>query len=533
MTTSKSPVDGLRPLPARPNLEFEKKRARRMVLESTLGVSVAQETAKNVETDEETTLHAETGHETAIRAEAGMETAIYAEARRREEPRAGLPNAGMKLSDAHLLIAREYGFASWRRLSTYYKTWQLHELSGPNRWNFSSKNVNDEVARLLKGNGTGVHDVVEYTSDAPAEFTAFSQSQLAAIAAFVPRFYGATNAEIRNSTLSEAEAQLVVARLRKFPSWEAMQARLKEDAWRNKHPKYQGAPTGTDKALEAIRNRDGDMLVRVLETFPDCFYGPSLNDSLRIGPVWEIIKQFMQVGDTATRNLLDRLAVAGVEVQQHLNSELLAGPFFRIPTEQIKTFLELGADPNWVPPNGASVLEYAIMRYMNGEAVDLIAARVKPRKAFWIAAGLGDVATMRTFLNKRGQVTDAARRDRPDALMLGVAPVMTRAQRPNASDTEILSEAFYVAGINGRFEAMQDLLDLGVSVDYAPGRFTPLYLAIAHEMVEVVEFLVQRGADRDFMLEHRADSVRELSLRMMEDKERHPNAARIHALLSR
>jgi len=155
------------------------------------------------------------------------------------------------------------------------------------------------------------------------------------------------------------------------------------------------------------------------------------------------VKQFMQIGDAATRAMLERLALAGVPVQLHLNSELLGGPFFRIPTGQIRALLELGADPHGIPPNGASVLDHAIVRYMNGEAVDLIAARVKPRKAFWIAAALGDVTTMRAFRNKRGQMTDAARRDRPDALMLGVLPVMTRAQRPDASDTEILSEAFF------------------------------------------------------------------------------------------
>jgi len=80
---------------------------------------------------------------------------------------------------------------------------------------------------------------------------------------------------------------------------------------------------------------------------------------------------------------------------------------------------------------------------------------------------------------------------------------------------------------------MQELLDLGASVDYAPGRFPLLYLAVAHEMVDVVDFLVQRSADRDFRTEARGDSVRALSLRMMEDTVRHPNAARIHALLSR
>ena len=59
--------------------------------------------------------------------------------------------------------------------------------------------------------------------------------------------------------------------------------------------------------------------------------------------------------------------------------------------ETVRWYLDRGANPDWLPPNGITVLEHAIARYRNGTSVDLIAQRVRPRQALWIAAGLGDV----------------------------------------------------------------------------------------------------------------------------------------------
>ena len=66
----------------------------------------------------------------------------------------------------------------------------------------------------------------------------------------------------------------------------------------------------------------------------------------------------------------------------------------------MQRLLDLGADPDWIPPNGYSVLEHVIWRCWNGEVVDLIAARVKPREAFWIAAGLGDATAVKRYVDE-------------------------------------------------------------------------------------------------------------------------------------
>jgi hypothetical protein len=112
------------------------------------------------------------------------------------------------------------------------------------------------------------------------------------------------------------------------------------------------------------------------------------------------------------RELTDWLKAHGADLHNTLNHMLLG--YMGMPTEEVAWLLERGADPNWLPPNGITVLEHALIRYWNGAAVDLIAERVVPRKALWIAAGLGDVRALDRYFDRQGQPNDAAFRHRPD-----------------------------------------------------------------------------------------------------------------------
>jgi hypothetical protein len=137
-----------------------------------------------------------------------------------------------------------------------------------------------------------------------------------------------------------------------------------------------------------------------------------------------------------------------------------------------------------------TVLELALLRYWNPEAVDLIASRVTPRKAFWIAAGLGDVQTMLDFLDGKRNPTDAARRDRPDFIAAGLPATC----RPGADDLEIVWETFLVAGMNQRLAALDALLERGFPIDYGPWGMTLLEWAEGNRKNALVDFLKERGA---------------------------------------
>jgi hypothetical protein len=415
--------DGVSPHPEKPNLEFERKRAKRLLR--------------------------------ALR----EESPEALERARRQRVRSGrsAASAGFRLADAQLMIAREYGFSSWPKLVEYFSTWERHDAAGP----VSNPHLRSHYEFLVR-----------VLMDAHRDRRL---PRLGALAAFVPRFYGMTDAEILATPLTEEEAQLAVARQLRFSSWEALLAHTK--VARESEEEYLRTPMM--RAITARRANDREALDRMLEEHPEL-----LDSILRNALLAEL-----ETRTPEARQITDWLASRDADLAGTLNRMLLAGPNVR--TENVIYLLERGADPDWIAPSGMSVLEHALLMYWNPEAVELIARRVVPRKAFWIAAGLGDVQTMLSFLDEKGAPTDAARRDRPDFVAVGLP---SSPCRPGADDLEIVWEAFLVAGMNERLAALDALLDRGFPIDYAPWGSTLLEWAEGNRKNALVDFLKERGA---------------------------------------
>jgi hypothetical protein len=185
--------------------------------------------------------------------------------------------------------------------------------------------------------------------------------------------------------------------------------------------------------------------------------------------------------------------------------------------DEVRALLDLGADPNIVGPSGVPVLEHALLRYWNGDAVDVLAARATPRRALWIAAGLGDVDGVRGFLDRRGRPTAAARRLRPDFVAAGrVLPPL-----PDADDEELLVEAMLVAVLNERSAVLEYLASRGAPLNSLVFGWPLLTIAVGNGMAAVVECLVRCGADLDVRGEHPQDqhgSARELARTLFEQR---------------
>lgn len=457
--SSASSSDSLRPLPSRPNLEFEKKRAKKLVKEKA---------------------------------------------------------GALKLADAQLLIAREYGFASWRKLQAYYNTWQVHDRAGADGTPQSRIDLERSVRELL-GEFTTRHAMIEQPPD--------THGSGAAIAAYVPRFYGLTDQEIFSSTISEAEAQLVVARRSRFPDWKtACEFAASQAPERNHEP--QRIPVAVAAANRAVREGNIERLTQLFEENPEWKVAPDSGTQLR-GLVWDIIRFATRSPGAQSTALYDVLRAAGVDTQTFLNLALLGFVIPKMTTEEVQGLLDLGADPNWKPRNGFSVLEHAIIRYGNGDAVDLIAKRVTPRKTFWIAAGIGDVRTMLQFVSKDCVPTDAARLDRPDAGILGTGGTV----RPDASDREVVWEGFMMAALNSRANTMKALLDRGFPVDYTPVWYNALHASVSYRLERSVEFLLAHGANPDFKAWPDQKSPRELAETQKDYLPNDSAAHRIHALI--
>lgn len=189
----------------------------------------------------------------------------------------------------------------------------------------------------------------------------------------------------------------------------------------------------------------------------------------------------------------------------------------------MRWLLERGADPDWVAPNGASVLEHALIRYWNGEAVDLVAARTKPPKALWIAAGLGDIDRLRRFLDANGKPTPETRNRRPPFDAVGPH---TMAPHPDADDEEILMEAFVVAALNGRTNVLEYLAKRGFNVNSLVYGTPLITIAVGNAMTSVVECLIRCGADLDLRGQHNP-TARECAREMFENLSENTERRRI------
>lgn len=440
--------DGVSPLPEKPNLEYERKRAKRFLRALRDGRADALEHA------------------------------------RRRRVSGGGSASRWRLADAQLVVAREYGFASWPRLVEHFSTWERHDRAGPMAYSVHRDVCEYAVQRILRA----------HRERRPGG--------LDLLAAFVPRFYGMTDEEILATPLTEEEARLAVAREYRFPNWVAVAAFLDEldlsregvdPLGKRVAPRGEGNPWAhLDEVAAATRADDREALARLIEAHPELL-GVDPPAPKHIGLLRSSLLNELRERTPAAREKTDWLVSCGADLAGTLNRMLASGPMLGpgAKAEDVAYLLERGADPAWVAPNGISVLEHALLRYWNPEAVDFIASRVTPRKAFWVAAGLGDISTMLGFLDQKGAPTEAARRDRPDFIAAGLPSPPCR---PGAHALEVVWEAFFVAGINQRLAALDALLDRGFPVDAAPWGSTLLEWAEGNAKKPLADFLIEHGA---------------------------------------
>jgi len=456
-----SPSD-VRALPARPNLEFERKQAKKLLAQIRRGNSDAL---------------------TRVRAR------LKGTADRKPDE--------FKLADAQFTIAREYGFTSWPRLVEYFETLARHELSGARDRHHPQKN-HEAWARTIMAEH---RDRRAWTAQC--------------LTAYVPRFYGRTLDWVFASDVTIEDAQLASARMNRYPSWEVMMADIQPyDAWTEQD-------TPLMKAMRALRAEDLEGLERLTVEYPELLspaeQGHPRSDTL----ARNVLLHDVKTATPGSRRIYDWL-LERVDLGTTLNWMLLG--YMRMSTEDMQNLLDRGADPEWVPPNGYSVLEHVIWRCWNCDVVDLIARRVKPRQGFWISAGLGDAEAVRRYVHEDGSLTDEARQVRPDFTALGPMPVP---QNPNPDDQEIVWEAFLTAAFNQRFAVLDVLLDRGFPIDYIAWGQTVLHLAVGNGWLPLVEYLVKRGADVNLRGWRPHASARELAEEHAMNPHNLPNAQRI------
>ncbi|WP_310572035.1 Clp protease N-terminal domain-containing protein [Gemmatimonas sp.] len=459
-----------RSLPLRPNLEFERKEAKALLR--------------------------------LLRAGDG-------DARSRAQARLSAVQVGaldtLQLADAQLVIAREYGFASWPRLVRYFEEAErlLHRtpsavnpgLYRPEEW---PGMVQDLIARHGNRRVSAARSLVSY----------------------VPRFYGMSLEDAFDIAPTEDEARLAVARGNGFPSWDALMARVHSQATREG---LEVPPLR--RAYEAMTAADLSQLQAIAEAHPE-LRTPTEHEIATCRHLLRMAldRERMDVEQGADRHrmraIIEWLASIGFDVQRELNLRLCGD--MRITAEDVHYWIDRGADPNWVAPNGYSVLEHAVVRYRSPGALDRLAQYATVRQpALWIAAGLGDVAGVGRFLDASGRPTDAARENRPQFDAIG-PHVFGRI--PGDDNDEILAEAAMIAFLNGRTAVMEYLVARGFPVNTRRWDMPFVVMAVGNNKVEMVEALIRSGADLDLRGACNG-SAREMAREMLEsqppDADRH------------
>ena len=439
-----------RPLPATPHLEYERKQAKALLKQLHAG-------------DPDAVRRVQAAHPAALR-DTGVEA--------------------LQLADAQHVIAREYGFTSWPRMVEYFEVLERHRHAprfsvaedGLERFEGLARNV---VTRHERGDAIVARE----------------------LAYFVPRLFARPLPEILATPITTDEARLVVARRYRRASWEELIARGDDSRRRNTRNVWERESSPRTRAGDAIRHHDVDALALLLDAHPELLT-PSATEREWRNTLGEIALHAERGATTPeARRVTDLLAARGADIPRDLNELLLgwphdgAYPARGIATEAVRWLLDRGADPDWLPPNGIPILEHAIARYRHGAAVDLIAARVTPRPALWIAAGLGAVAGVKRFIAGQARPTPEGRPNRPDLLPTGLRGPLP--PHLDADDLEIMYEAFQIAGWNQRWAAMDALLDAGFPIDHSPFQWPLLREAVGNLMVPLAEFLVRRGADLD------------------------------------
>jgi hypothetical protein len=413
---------------------------------------------------------------------------------------------GVRLSGAQFQIAREYGFASWPKLVRYFGDVERQAYARRAPWHGP-------------GNYPGT---VQWLMNSHRKRRGWAGR---ALAAYVPRFYGRPLDDIYAAAITEEDARLAVARMEGFPSWDSLMqtAEAPENALASSDTFL--APRRA--ASKAISTLDLAELKRIVAAHPELLRDRALPPSQSLMSI--ALAHERQLGEPALRPVIKWLASQGLDLQTTLNERLCG--HMHMKAERVRWLLDRGANPDWVAPNGIPVLEYALIRYWNGEAVDVLAARATPRYALWISAGLGDVDGVRSSLDRHGAPAKAAHRLRPPFDAIGQPGFF--APSPDPADEEILFEAFLVAMLNHRTSAMEYMASRGFDVNSRLYDTPLLNVAVGNLWVPVVESLMRCGADPDLMGYHPDMTAREIARDLLAESPEDPEQRRVMELVDR
>ena len=366
--------------------------------------------------------------------------------------------SGSRLADAQLVIAREYGFASWPKLKAF-----IDQVSrpGPTRPYVLDGVWYDQRARGL---------VEMHRGALP--------NALAQIRAWHPAFSKASDAEIAASAFTQDDARLVYARQHGARDWDDFLVQLARVG-------RGGAGSEFAQGFAAIEERDAGHLEKLLAEHPGL------------------------AGEQGTNgNTLLNLAVAIERADGPMVRALLAaGADPNAPNDRGWTALHQAASINRLPliallveagaavtvsahGDGGTPLAAALFWGHQGAARLLSEVAIVPDN-LRINAALGRADRLPRFFGEDGSLTPEAGSGRGFYRPHSGFPAWS----PSDDRDEILGEGLSWAARNGAVEAMAFLVERGADHDASVYRGTPLMFAVAWRKPAAVHWLLEHGAD--------------------------------------
>ncbi len=366
----------------------------------------------------------------------------------------------LRLSDAQLALAREYGFPSWPKLKDYV---DRVSANGP----ALTHAFVDDIG-YYEDRAEGLRSVV--ASGLP--------SGIAIVRTYHPALADASDAEIR--TLSPGAARLVLAREHGFASWAAFRRHVDDLA-------ESGEPFR--RAFRAIQSRDGKALGELLDRYPGLVSARGTNGNDLLGLAANAVCG--RRDQAMVQELLTRGADPNGANDRGWTPLHQAGYGNDIGLARL--LLDAGARTDLEAHGEGGTPLAAALFWGHADTADFLAERGIVPGNLRIASGLGRLDLIESLVRQDGSLRDEAGAARGFYRPHSGFPIW----QPSDDPQEILDEALVWAAKSDRVAVLGPLVELGADVDGDPYRGTALTWAAANGRVASIARLLELGADID------------------------------------
>ena len=390
-----------------------------------------------------------------------------------------LEGADLSLHHAQLVIAREYGFASWPKLKEHIESVVLSRRTRL-------------IERKIEYYDDRAKGLLEVLGDD-------DQSTIEQVRAWHPDFAGASDAAILTAasggSFSIDDARLVYAREHGFASWSELSSHLRlvetghktepliqileagqKGSWRRVNELLRAHPE-----LVRARGTNGNTLLNLACSLLPCASPSGLGNLVtsllggdRLGPVRLLLAAGSDPNERNDRGWTPLHQAA-----------------YRNDVEMVDLLLEAGARHDF-EAHGAGGTPLAVALFWgHREAADRLAeAGVVPRN-LRVAAGLGRVDLVEQCFMRDGRLTAEASSSRGFYRPHSGFPKW----RPSDNSQEILDEALVWAARSDRVDVMPLLVEHGAHIEADPYRGTALLWAAFNGRIAAATWLLDHGAD--------------------------------------